>query len=81
MKFVRALFLIGARCQIEYSAQHIPGLLNMRADALSRLRIRQEFRTLCPEANTRMTAPERLIYEGLINFVKIPTVRMGTDLG
>ena len=47
MKLVRALFLFCARMNINVLMQHIPGYINCRADALSRLQIAR-FRALHP---------------------------------
>ena len=47
MKLVRALFLFCARWNINVLMQHIPGYVNCRADALSRLQI-DRFRALHP---------------------------------
>lgn len=64
MKLVRALFFIAARYQIEYTAKHIPGIMNTNADHLSRLKI-DEFMASCPDANPKATAPASFTYEGL----------------
>lgn len=65
MKLVRALFYICAQHQIEYTAVHIPGLSNVKADQLSRLKV-AEFLHGCPEANHEATAPASLTYEDLV---------------
>ena len=49
MHLLRNLLLSAARDSFSFSAQHIPGVFNQIADALSRFR-RQEFRQLAPGA-------------------------------
>ena len=41
MKLVRQMVLVALRCNILFSAAHIPGLENSKADALSRLQVTQ----------------------------------------
>ena len=47
---LRLLTLAACRHNFVFSASHIPGRVNVAADALSRLRL-QDFRRLVPEAN------------------------------
>lgn len=65
MKLVRALFFIAAQYQIEYTAKHLPGIMNTDADNLSRLKI-QDFLASNPEANSEARPPASFTYEGLL---------------
>ena len=67
MRLLRSLLVVVARYSFTFSAQHVPGVTNQVADALSRFRW-QEFRQLVPYAQplptpirpdllTDMTAP------------------------
>lgn len=57
---VRKLLLAAARFSSTFTAQHVPGVHNQIADALSRFHW-QEFRRLAPEARSApMTVPQGL---------------------
>ena len=61
MHLVRHLLLTAVRHNFTFSAQHIPGIQNSLADALSRFHW-QEFRQLAPEADqTPMRVPTDLL--------------------
>ena len=46
---IRILFLLGLKYNVSFSAEHIPGIKNIAADALSRFNL-QVFRTSSPQA-------------------------------
>ena len=48
-RLLRSILLSAARYSFSFAAQHVPGVNNQLADALSRFRW-QEFRRLAPEA-------------------------------
>ena len=63
MQLFRNLLLSAVRYSFSFSAQHIPGVFNQIADALSRFRW-QEFRQLAPGAQTTSTPiPPQLLSE------------------
>ena len=63
MQLLRNLLLSAARYSFSFSAQHIPGVFNQIADALSRFRW-QEFRQLVPGAQPTPTPiPPQLLSE------------------
>ena len=59
MDLIRSLYFICAQFNFECAAEHVPGLQNEGADALSRGRI-EEFRTLHPTANLIKTVAGQL---------------------
>ena len=61
MNLVRSLFYICEQFNIECSAEHIPGLKNEIADALSRLEL-SKFLLLVPHANIIPTLPSTIYY-------------------
>ena len=61
MNLVRSLFYICEHFNIECSAEHIPGLKNEIADALSCLEL-SKFLLLVPHANIRPTLPNTIYY-------------------
>ena len=63
MQLLRTLLLSAARYSFSFSAQHIPGVFNQIADALSRFRW-QEFRQLAPGAQPTPTPiPPQLLLQ------------------
>ena len=54
MRLLRSLLLAAARYSFSFSAQHVPGVNNQIADALSRFRW-QDFRQLVPDAQRHPT--------------------------
>ena len=54
MHLLRSLLLAAARHSFSFSAQHIPGVTNSIADALSRFHW-QDFRRLAPDAHLHPT--------------------------
>ena len=66
MKLVRSLLMCAARFGFSFNAQHIPGLQNQIADALSRFNW-QEFRHRAPEANLSPSPIPHQLLERLIS--------------
>ena len=65
MFLVRKLLLVAARFSFTFSAQHVPGVHNQIADALSRFHW-QEFRRLAPEARPYPVAVPQGLWDELI---------------
>jgi hypothetical protein len=62
MQLMRRLVLIAADCNFAFAAQHLPGITNNIADALSRLQL-QRFRALAPNAQTEPTPlPQQVLF-------------------
>lgn len=59
MALIRTLFLLAARSGFEFKLQHVPGVSNEAADALSRAQI-PRFRLLVPEASPSPTTPSAI---------------------
>ena len=66
MHLLRSLLLAAARHSFSFSAQHIPGVTNSIADALSRFHW-QDFRRLAPEAHRHPTSIPPQLLEDLIS--------------
>ena len=66
MHLLRSLLLAAARHSFSFSAQHIPGVTNSIADALSRFHW-QDFRRLAPEAHRHPTPIPPQLLEDLIS--------------
>ena len=66
MKLVRSLLMCAARFGFSFNAQHIPGLQNQIADALSQFNW-QEFRHRAPEANLSPSPIPHQLLERLIS--------------
>ena len=66
MHLLRSLLLAAARHSFSFSAQHIPGVTNSIADALSRFHW-QAFRRLAPEAHRHPTPIPPQLLEDLIS--------------
>ena len=63
MQLLRSLLFSGARLSFSFSSQHVPGVFNQLADALSRFNW-QEFRRLAPEAQPLpIVVPPELLAE------------------
>ena len=56
MSLVRVLYFIAATLEFHVSIQHVPGVDNTLADALSRLQV-DRFHQLCPSADPQPTVP------------------------
>ena len=56
MMLIHALVLTSLETNTRFFAKHVPGIYNVRADALSRIKL-EKFRELAPEAKQE---PEKL---------------------
>lgn len=65
LSLIRSLYLLCEQHDIEFKATYVNTLDNSSADSLSRLDF-DRFRSLNPQANTWMTWPEYVNYDGLL---------------